>query len=88
MSTNCWETRLKSDPDRAEFGWIMGADAVSARWQRSAGARTVPISVLPVGSSGDCLEVNAIRSWGLQLEIPNRISCEGESAVGTAQHQL
>ena len=33
----------------------------------AAGAGTVPISVLPVGSSGDSLEVQAIRSWGLQL---------------------
>ena len=81
MSATCWKTRLKADPDWAEFGWIMGAegfngtDAVRARWQRSAGAGTVPISVLPVGSAGDCLEVKAIRSWGLQLDIPDRISC-------------
>ena len=79
---------------QTQFGRILGAegfngaDAVDTRWQRSLCSGTLSISVLPVCSSCNCLEFEAVRSRGLQLEIPDRISCEVESAVGTAQHQL
>ena len=66
VTATCRETRLKPDPDRSQFGWVLGAEsfngtnAVGARWKRSSCSGTVSISVLPVGSSGDGLEVEAV----------------------------
>ena len=93
MATSRGETGFQPDPNGSQFNRIPraeafnGAKAVGARWQWSPGAGAVSVRGLAMGPAGDRVEVKVGRARGLELELPDRITREGQASLRTAQNQ-